>query len=73
MLAVHCPDVLTPTGLVLLPLDRIVSMTSDAGRLTVDVAETLPFTDLASLHHRSEAGELHGKVVLTPPTAQPRV
>jgi NADPH:quinone reductase-like Zn-dependent oxidoreductase len=41
----------------------------DAGRLTVEVAETLPFTDLAAVHARSEAGELHGKVVLTPPAA----
>lgn len=39
----------------------------DAGELAVDVAQTLPFTDLPSVHARSEAGELHGKVVLTPP------
>ncbi len=50
-------------------LARLVEMV-DAGRLTVTVAETLPFTELASVHERSEAGELHGKVVLTP--AQPR-
>jgi NADPH:quinone reductase-like Zn-dependent oxidoreductase len=50
-------------------LARLVGLV-DAGRLTVDVAETLPFTDLASVHARSEAGELHGKVVLTP--TQPR-
>ncbi len=53
-------------------LARLVGLV-DAGRLTVDVAETLPFTDLASVHARSEAGELHGKVVLTPPAAQARV
>ena len=42
----------------------------DAGRLTVDVAETLPLRDLPSVHARSEAGELHGKVVLRPESEQ---
>ncbi len=53
-------------------LAHLVSLV-DAGRLAVDVAETLTFPDLASVHARSEAGELHGKVVLTPPAAQARV
>jgi NADPH:quinone reductase-like Zn-dependent oxidoreductase len=52
-------------------LARLVAMV-DAGQLTVDVAETLPFDALAQVHARSEAGELHGKVVLTPPAARPR-
>ena len=35
MLAVHCPEVPTPSGLTLLPLSRIVRMTDDgAGRIT---------------------------------------
>ncbi len=46
-------------------LSRLVALV-DAGRLSVDVAETLTFTDLTSVHARSEAGELRGKVVLTP-------
>lgn len=38
----------------------------DAGTLTVDVAETVPLSELASVHARSDAGQLRGKVVLTP-------
>jgi NADPH:quinone reductase-like Zn-dependent oxidoreductase len=38
----------------------------DAGRLQVHVAETLPLGELASVHARSAAGRLHGKVVLVP-------
>ena len=47
-------------------LARLVAMV-DAGWLSVPVAETLPFSELASVHARSEAGGLRGKVVLTPP------
>ena len=46
-------------------LSGLVAMV-DAGRLSVPVAETLPFSELASVHARSEAGGLRGKVVLTP-------
>jgi NADPH:quinone reductase-like Zn-dependent oxidoreductase len=38
----------------------------DAGRLQVRVTETLPLGELASVHARSAAGQLHGKVVLVP-------
>ncbi len=31
MLAVHCPDVPTPSGLTLLPVSRIVSLTERDG------------------------------------------
>jgi len=38
----------------------------DAGRLQVRVTETLPLGELPSVHARSAAGQLHGKVVLVP-------
>ncbi|GAA3395195.1 NADP-dependent oxidoreductase [Cryptosporangium minutisporangium] len=38
----------------------------DAGELEIDVAERLPLHELASVHERSEAGKLAGKVVLIP-------
>jgi NADPH:quinone reductase-like Zn-dependent oxidoreductase len=38
----------------------------DSGQLTVDVGQILPVSDLAAVHASSEAGELRGKVVLTP-------
>ncbi|MBB4664249.1 NADP-dependent oxidoreductase [Conexibacter arvalis] len=38
----------------------------DAGALAVDWAESLPLSELAEVHRRSEAGELRGKVVLVP-------
>lgn len=38
----------------------------DSGRLTVDVGSTVPLNELASVHAASEAGELRGKVLLTP-------
>ncbi|MEV0659996.1 NADP-dependent oxidoreductase [Actinomadura luteofluorescens] len=41
----------------------------DRGALTVDVAERVALTDLASVHARAAAGTLPGKVVVMPPTA----
>jgi NADPH:quinone reductase-like Zn-dependent oxidoreductase len=41
----------------------------DRGELTVDVAERVALTDLASVHARAGAGTLRGKVIVLPPTA----
>jgi NADPH:quinone reductase-like Zn-dependent oxidoreductase len=41
----------------------------DRGELTVDVAERVPLTDLASVHARAAAGTLRGKVIVLPSTA----
>lgn len=38
----------------------------DRGELTVDIAERVPMTDLASIHARAEEGALPGKVVVLP-------
>lgn len=38
----------------------------DAGELVVDVSERVPLQDLRVVHERSDAGDLAGKVVLTP-------
>ena len=38
----------------------------DRGELTVDIAERVPMTDLASVHTRAAAGTLTGKVVVVP-------
>lgn len=38
----------------------------DSGELTVDVSHTLPLSELAAVHASGEAGELRGKVLLTP-------
>lgn len=38
----------------------------DSGRLTVDVGRIVPLSQLAAVHESSEAGELRGKVLLTP-------
>jgi NADPH:quinone reductase-like Zn-dependent oxidoreductase len=46
-------------------LARIVALV-DAGDLTVDIAESHPLTDLASIHHRSETGQTRGKIILIP-------
>jgi len=43
----------------------------DSGALTVDVAERVPLTDLASVHSRAAAGTLSGKVIVLPATARP--
>lgn len=39
----------------------------DSGELRVDVAERVPLAELADLHARSDAGRVHGKVVVVPP------
>jgi NADPH:quinone reductase-like Zn-dependent oxidoreductase len=41
----------------------------DRGGLTVDVADRVPLTDLASVHARAAAGTLSGKVIVLPATA----
>ncbi|GAA2450493.1 NADP-dependent oxidoreductase [Actinomadura vinacea] len=46
-------------------LARLVSLV-DAGDLTVDIAESHPLTELASIHRRSENGQTRGKITLTP-------
>lgn len=38
----------------------------DAGVVTVDVTETYPLDAIAEVHRRSEAGEIRGKVTITP-------
>lgn len=38
----------------------------DAGDLTVDIAESHPLAELASIHHRSEIGQTRGKIILLP-------
>ena len=44
-------------------LSELVSRV-DRGELTVDVAERVPLSELASVHARAAAGELRGKVVV---------
>ncbi|MFD0557904.1 NADPH:quinone reductase-like Zn-dependent oxidoreductase [Stackebrandtia endophytica] len=46
-------------------LARLVSHV-DTGELKVEVAERLPLTELAAVHDRAVAGQLPGKVVLSP-------
>jgi NADPH:quinone reductase-like Zn-dependent oxidoreductase len=38
----------------------------DAGEVTVPIGERHPFAETAAVHRRAAAGDLHGKVVLTP-------
>lgn len=38
----------------------------DRGVLTVDISERHTLDDLATLHRRSEAGDLRGKVIVRP-------
>jgi NADPH:quinone reductase-like Zn-dependent oxidoreductase len=38
----------------------------DAGKLTIDVAQRLPLTDLPAVHDQAAAGQLPGKTILTP-------
>jgi len=40
----------------------------DAGELRIDITDTYPLSDIASVHEKSVAGELHGKVLLVPTT-----
>jgi NADPH:quinone reductase-like Zn-dependent oxidoreductase len=46
-------------------LAEIVALV-DAGELVVDIAESHPLSDLASIHQRSEAGQTRGKIVILP-------
>ena len=43
----------------------------DRGELTVDVAERVTLTDLASIHTRAAAGTLTGKIIVLPTSARP--
>jgi NADPH:quinone reductase-like Zn-dependent oxidoreductase len=38
----------------------------DAGAVTVEVTESYPLTELAQVHRRSEAGNVHGKITIVP-------
>ncbi|WP_431904931.1 NADP-dependent oxidoreductase [Nonomuraea sp. bgisy101] len=38
----------------------------DAGDLSLDIAQTLPLSDLPAVHARSEAGQTRGKIILIP-------
>ena len=38
----------------------------DVGALIVDVAESLPLSNLALVHRRSQAGQTHGKIIIFP-------
>lgn len=38
----------------------------DAGELRVDIAERVPLAELPEVHARLEAGQVHGKIVVTP-------
>lgn len=49
-------------------LARLVALV-DSGDLRVDVADRVALADLPELHRRADAGEVHGKVVVLPPTA----
>ncbi|MET7462839.1 NAD(P)H-binding protein [Nonomuraea sp. NPDC005501] len=46
-------------------LSRLVRLV-DAGDLAVDIAESHPLAELASIHHRSETGRTRGKIILVP-------
>ena len=49
-------------------LSRLVALI-DSGELRVDVAQRVPLADLATVHARAAAGELHGKTVIVAPAA----
>jgi len=40
----------------------------DAGELRINITDTYPLSDIASVHEKSVAGELRGKVLLVPTT-----
>lgn len=46
-------------------LARIVALV-EANELRIDIAESLPLTELAAVHQRSEAGRIRGKITLRP-------
>lgn len=46
-------------------LTEIVALV-DTGALIVDVSESHPLADLALVHRKSEAGQIHGKITITP-------
>jgi NADPH:quinone reductase-like Zn-dependent oxidoreductase len=49
-------------------LSRLVSLV-DSGELRVDVARRVPLSELPAVHAQAAAGELRGKIVVTPPGA----
>ncbi|KUM83293.1 MULTISPECIES: NADP-dependent oxidoreductase [Streptomyces] len=49
-------------------LARLVELV-DSGELRVDVAQRVPLAELAAVHTRAAAGELHGKTVIVAPAA----
>ncbi|MFI7366128.1 zinc-binding dehydrogenase [Streptomyces sp. NPDC050149] len=38
----------------------------DAGAVAIDISASRPLSDLADVHRLSEAGDIRGKVLLTP-------
>ena len=40
----------------------------DSGDLRVDIAQRVPLSDARTIHEQAAAGEIHGKVILIPPT-----
>jgi NADPH:quinone reductase-like Zn-dependent oxidoreductase len=49
-------------------LTQLVALV-DSGELSVDVAQRVPLSELAAIHAKAAAGELHGKVVAVPDAA----
>ncbi|WP_427885506.1 NADP-dependent oxidoreductase [Kribbella sp. GL6] len=49
-------------------LSHLVSLI-DTGDLHVEIAQRVPLSELPTIHHQADAGQLHGKVVAIPPTA----
>jgi NADPH:quinone reductase-like Zn-dependent oxidoreductase len=47
-------------------LAHLVSLV-DAGRLSIDVADRRPLTEVAAVHDDSDANRLPGKTILVPP------
>lgn len=48
-------------------LDALVALVN-SGAITVEVTERHPLEQLASLHRRSEMGDIHGKIIVLPTT-----
>lgn len=49
-------------------LRRLVALV-DGGELRVEIARRVPLSELPALHAAADAGQVHGKVVVVPPTA----
>ncbi len=49
-------------------LSRLVALV-DSDDLHVEIARRVPLSELPTIHEEAEAGRVHGKVVIVPPTA----